>query len=394
MLVLAASLSLLVGLSLGLLGGGGSILMLPMLVYVLHVGPREAIASSLFVVGATSAVASLAHARSGAVQWRVGGLFAAAAMIGAFAGGRVAHFVPAPVLLGGFAVMMLVTAIAMMRGRRAPEGEHRLSIVRVLGVAAVVGTLSGLLGAGGGFLVVPALALFGGLGMRHAIGTSLFVIALQSAAGFAGQLGAVHLDGMLLAVVTLAAIVGSLAGARASRKVPADSLRRGFAWLVLGMGVFVLARQFPSLGGLRNMIASSFAPVPALIGGVLVGLAASLYLLSHGKVAGISGIYCAVFEKGKERLDPFAFVLGLVAAGLVGKLVSPGAFDAPRLGIAAVIVAGLLVGYGTRLGNGCTSGHGVCGISRLSARSIVATGTFIGTGVLTVAVVRMLGGMS
>jgi uncharacterized membrane protein YedE/YeeE len=142
------------------------------------------------------------------------------------------------------------------------------------------------------------------------------------------------------------------------------------------------------------MIASSFAPVPALVGGVLVGLAASLYLLSHGKVAGISGIYCSVFEKGKERLDRFAFVVGLMAAGLVAKLVSPGAFDPPKLGIVAVIVAGLLVGYGTRLGNGCTSGHGVCGISRLSARSIVATGTFIAAGVVTVALVRMLGGMS
>jgi uncharacterized membrane protein YfcA len=263
MLFLAAALSLAVGLSLGLLGGGGSILTLPMLVYVLHVGPREAIASSLFVVGATSAIASLAHARNGAVQWRVGGLFAAAAMIGAFVGGRVAHLVPAAILLGGFAVMMLVTAIAMMRGRRAPEGEQRLAVVRVLGVATIVGTLSGLLGAGGGFLVVPALALFGGLHMRQAIGTSLFVIALQSAAGFAGQLGSVHLDWTLLVVVTVAAIVGSLAGARFSRKVAAESLRRGFAWLVLGMGVFVLGRQIP-------------LALAVVIG--VVGLAAALFV--------------------------------------------------------------------------------------------------------------------
>jgi uncharacterized membrane protein YfcA len=270
MLFLAATLSLAVGLSLGLLGGGGSILTLPMLVYVLHVDPREAIASSLFVVGATSAIASLAHARKGAVQWRVGGLFAAAAMTTAFVFGRVAHFVPASILLGGFAVMMLVTAIAMMRGRRAPEGEQRLAVVRVLGVATIVGALSGLLGAGGGFLVVPALALFGGLPMRQAIATSLFVIALQSAAGFAGQLGAVHLDWMLLVVVTIAAIIGSLVGARFSQKVGADTLRRGFSWLVLGMGVLVLARQVP-------------LAIAAVTG--VVGLAAALFVSRSSRPA-------------------------------------------------------------------------------------------------------------
>ncbi|MGZ3473506.1 MAG: TSUP family transporter, partial [Polyangiales bacterium] len=115
MILLVASLSLAVGLSLGLLGGGGSILTLPMLVYIAGLDARAVIASSLLVVGVTSAVAVIAHARAGAVQWRVGGVFAAAAMVGAYAGGRVAHFVPATALLAGFATLMLVTSIAMMR---------------------------------------------------------------------------------------------------------------------------------------------------------------------------------------------------------------------------------------------------------------------------------------
>ncbi|MGZ3418568.1 MAG: sulfite exporter TauE/SafE family protein [Polyangiales bacterium] len=255
MILLVASLSLAVGLSLGLLGGGGSILTLPMLVYIAGLDARAAIASSLLVVGVTSAVAVIAHARAGAVQWRVGGVFAAAAMVGAYVGGRVAHFVPATALLAGFATLMLVTSIAMMRGRRAPEGEHRLAVARVLGVASLVGSMSGLLGAGGGFLVVPALALFGGLEMRKAIGTSLFVIALQSAAGFAGQAQNAHLDARLLAVVSAAAVVGTLGGARLARRVSPDQLRRGFAWLVLAMGVFVLARQIPLVAALGTGVA-------------------------------------------------------------------------------------------------------------------------------------------
>ncbi|MGZ3418569.1 MAG: YeeE/YedE family protein [Polyangiales bacterium] len=142
------------------------------------------------------------------------------------------------------------------------------------------------------------------------------------------------------------------------------------------------------------MTISNFTPIPALVGGVLIGLAASLYLLTHGKVAGISGIYCSLFSREEgDRPDRLAFVLGLAAAGIVARLLAPSAIGAPQLGLAGVVVAGLLVGYGTRLGNGCTSGHGVCGISRLSARSSIATMVFVGAGVVTVTAVRMLGGL-
>lgn len=130
----------------------------------------------------------------------------------------------------------------------------------------------------------------------------------------------------------------------------------------------------------------SFTPVPALIGGALIGLAASLFLLTHGKVAGISGLYAGLLRRGtSDRSTPLAFIAGLLLAGAAMRTLFPGLFEASYGGsLTVALAAGLLVGFGTQLGNGCTSGHGVCGISRLSPRSLVATGTFMATGFLTV----------
>ncbi len=138
-----------------------------------------------------------------------------------------------------------------------------------------------------------------------------------------------------------------------------------------------------------------FTPVPAFIGGALIGLSASLFLLGHGRVAGISGLYGSIFRRGAaNKMLAMWFVAGLVLAGFVVRLVHPAAFAStwtPSLPLA--LVAGLVVGVGTQLGNGCTSGHGVCGISRLSIRSLVATVTFMATGGITVFLVRhVLGG--
>ncbi len=247
MLALAATLSAVIGLTLGLLGGGGSILTVPMLVYVVKLDPREAIASSLFVVGTTSLVGVVAHARAGRVAWRVGGLFGAAGMAGAYLGGRAARFVPATLLLVLFAVMMLLTSAAMLRGRRGgPSGEREVAVVKALLLGLAVGAFSGLVGAGGGFLVVPALSLLGGLPMPRAIATSLLVIALQSLAGFAGHVAHVSLHLPLLAVITTASIAGSVVGARLASRANPETLRRGFGWLVLAMGVFLLGKQLPA----------------------------------------------------------------------------------------------------------------------------------------------------
>lgn len=133
---------------------------------------------------------------------------------------------------------------------------------------------------------------------------------------------------------------------------------------------------------------------PALIGGALIGLSASLFLLTHGKVAGISGLYGGLLQPAASgHRERIAFVAGLLAAGLLLLRVHPVAFATSERPTAAILVAGLLVGIGTRLGNGCTSGHGVCGISRFSVRSVVATVTFLGTGALTVLVTRHLLGV-
>lgn len=136
---------------------------------------------------------------------------------------------------------------------------------------------------------------------------------------------------------------------------------------------------------------SSF--IPPLIGGVLIGLASSAFLWTHGKVAGISGLYAGIWDRHvPDRALRIAFVAGLLVAGVVALIVWPAGFGKSVVGLGAVTVAGLLVGFGTKMGNGCTSGHGVCGISRLAPRSMMATITFITTGALTVLAVKHLGG--
>ncbi|WP_347403515.1 sulfite exporter TauE/SafE family protein [Micromonospora sp. WMMD967] len=247
-LALTVGLAVLIGVSLGLLGGGGSILAVPLLVYVADLPAKEAIATSLLVVGATSVVGVIPHARAHRVRWRTGLIFGLAGMTGAYAGGRLAGLIPGGVLLTGFAVMMLATAVAMIRGRRDADGRaapHELPVPRVILDGVVVGLVTGLVGAGGGFLVVPALALLGGLPMSVAVGTSLVVIAMKSFAGLAGYLSTVQIDWGLAAAVTAAAIAGSLAGGRLTARIPADILRKAFGWFVVVMGVFVLGQQLP-----------------------------------------------------------------------------------------------------------------------------------------------------
>lgn len=253
MLAVAAILAGIIGILLGLLGGGGSILTLPMLVYVVKLDPKEAIASSLFVVGTTSIVGVIAHARAGRVVWRVGALFGVAGMAGAYLGGRLAHYVPSTVLLVMFAAMMLLTSMAMLRGRKQGSTETRdVAIGKALILGFFVGSISGLVGAGGGFLVVPALSILGGLPMPRAVATSLLVITMQSLSGFMGHVAHVSLHWPLLLLVTSVSIAGSLLGARLAKRANPDTLRKSFGWLVLAMGVFLLGKQLPG-GPLRDV---------------------------------------------------------------------------------------------------------------------------------------------
>lgn len=283
-IAVAIVLSLVIGISLGLLGGGGSILTVPILRYVLGMEAHDAIAVSLLVVGVTSAAAVVPHARKGRVRWRTGIVFGLAGMLGAFGAGRVAHFIPASVLLGLFGVMMMVTAIAMMRGRKAASDAMapsdavartsgvrttELPIAKVLGEGLVVGAVTGLVGAGGGFLVVPALVLLGGLPMEVAVGTSLVVIAMKSLAGFAGYLGHAEIDWEIAALVAASAVGGSVIGSALAGRISPDRLRMGFAWFVVAMAFFILGQEVPRALGIE----------PAMIW-VLAGSALGVALLA------------------------------------------------------------------------------------------------------------------
>ncbi len=249
MIVLVIALAVLVGVALGMLGGGGSILTVPLLVYVAGMDAQPAIATSLLVVAVTSAVAAVSHARAGRVQLRTGLVFGAAGLVGAYAGGRIAHHLPDDVLLLAFAAMMIATSVAMIRGRREPDADDvpaRLPVGRALLTGAGVGLVAGLVGAGGGFLVVPALALLGGLAMPVAVGTSLVVVAINSAGGLVGHLATVAIDWRLAAGVTAAAVVGALLGGRLAGRVSPARLRTSFGWFVLAMGALVVVQEVPA----------------------------------------------------------------------------------------------------------------------------------------------------
>jgi uncharacterized protein len=292
MIALTIALAVFVGIALGLLGGGGSILTVPLLAYVAGMDAKQAIATSLLVVGVTSAVGAVSHARAGRVQWRTGLIFGAAGMAGASAGGLLARFIPGTILLIGFAVMMIATAIAMLRGRKnveASDGTHRMPVVKIVAEGLIVGLVTGLVGAGGGFLVVPALALLGGLPMPIAVGTSLIVIAMKSFAGLAGYLASVQIDWAVAGAVTAAAVAGALIGARLTAMVNPDALRKAFGWFVLAMSSVILGQEIHAAVGIGAAAVTVLAagvtfactryahcPVRRLVGRRRVTAAASL----------------------------------------------------------------------------------------------------------------------
>lgn len=277
MLAIAVLLAVVVGISLGLLGGGGSILTLPILRYVLGMEAHQAVAVSLLVVGTTSAFAMIPHALKGRVRWRTGALFGAAGMVGAYGAGRIATLLPSGLLLGLFGAMMLVTAGAMMRGRKiAPDMSavvRDLPVAKVLAEGLVVGTVTGLVGAGGGFLVVPALVLLGGLPMDIAVGTSLVVIAMKSFAGFAGYLSSTPIDSTVASLVTAAAVLGSFAGGALAGRISPDRLREGFAWFVVAMAFFILGQELPRALGFPVSILTAL--LGTVVGTSLVAIIAA-----------------------------------------------------------------------------------------------------------------------
>ena len=237
--------SALIGICIGFFGGGGSILTLPLLVYVFGLETKSAIASSLLVVGLASLCASVRHFVAGNVELRTAFVFGAGGVIGAYAGARIARLIDGTLLLMLFAALMIVAASAMWRGRRGVRDDATGDRAdrRLVAQGAAVGLLTGVVGAGGGFLIVPALALWAGLPMRRAVGTSLLVIVLNTAAGFAGYTHHVAIDPQLVTAVAATTIAGALVGAQLTRLVDPTLLRRGFAGLIVTIAVLVLAQE-------------------------------------------------------------------------------------------------------------------------------------------------------
>ncbi|MCE9578934.1 MAG: sulfite exporter TauE/SafE family protein [Deltaproteobacteria bacterium] len=244
--LVGVGVSVLIGVSLGLLGGGGSILTVPTIHYVFGVEAHAAITSSLLIVGVTSLVALVPHLRARRVRGRIGLVFGGASMLSAYGAGRLSRLVSPTVLLIAFGAMMVVAAVAMLRPRTR-EAPPRASLVALVVQGLAVGAVTGFVGAGGGFVIVPALVVIVGLSMPEAVATSLLVIAMNSFVAFGATVGAVALDGRVIAAVLIAAIAGGAAGGMVAGRVPAARLRRGFGWFVLAMAAVVLGTELARL---------------------------------------------------------------------------------------------------------------------------------------------------
>ena len=253
--------SILIGISLGLIGGGGSILTVPVLVYLFHVDPVQATAYSLFIVGASSLVGAWPKYKQGFVNLKTAIIFGIPSIAAVFATRK--FIVPAiPNELGEFAgiaitksllmmmlfaVLMVAASFSMIRSKKNKEteleGEQKFNYPLILLEGALVGILTGLVGAGGGFLIIPALVMLSKLPMKQAVGTSLLIIAAKSLIGFTGDLGNRTMDWTLLLTVTALAIAGIFIGDKLSKRIDGNQLKKGFGWFVLVMGLYVIVQQ-------------------------------------------------------------------------------------------------------------------------------------------------------
>ena len=253
MSVLGAGLALLVGFVLGLLGGGGSVLTVPILIYALHLEVKPAIATSLCVVGLVSFIGFLSHVKQRTVETRVALIFGPFAVAAAYISARLAKHIPGEVQLILFALVGLAGSVLMFRGtfgktKSADAVDYHLdlnpsTLIRLAVQGIAVGALTGVVGVGGGFLIVPALVIVEKLPMRLAVGTSLLVITMNALSGFAGYTGTVPIDWTLVVWFSGIAAAGSIIGTLISKRVPQRNLRQIFGVLLIGVSLYVLYRR-------------------------------------------------------------------------------------------------------------------------------------------------------
>lgn len=251
--------SVFVGIILGLLGGGGSILSIPILVYLFAVEPVQASAYSLFIVGVTSFTGAISKYKEHLVNLKTGILFGIPSIIAIFCTRKwILPAIPDTLftygdfimtkrvlMLGLFAILMIPASIPLIRGRNSFVSDNqKFRVFLVIVEGSLIGFLTGLVGAGGGFLIVPALVFLTGLPFKTAVGTSLFIISTNSLLGFTGDLLNYRMDWPFLLAITALAIVGIFIGNLLSDRISSGRLRKGFGWMTLLMGCFILVREF------------------------------------------------------------------------------------------------------------------------------------------------------
>ncbi len=250
--------SLFIGVSLGLIGGGGSILTVPVLVYLFAISPTIAVSYSLFIVGLTSLVGAFNYYRKGLVNFKTVLLFGSSSITTVFIARKcIIPFLPNVFLRLGsfevthslfvmvvFAILMLAASVSMIRSRKVvAERETKEKPWMLVMYGVLIGLVTGFLGAGGGFLLIPALVILMKLPMKEAIGTSLLIIALNSLIGFLGDIGRHSIDWIFITIISAIAIAGIFIGSYFNQKVNSDKLKKGFGWFVLVMGIYIIVKE-------------------------------------------------------------------------------------------------------------------------------------------------------
>ena len=264
-ILLGFSAAILIGVSLGLIGGGGSILTVPVLVYILGVDPVLATAYSLFVVGSTSLVGAGTYMKKGLVNYKTAVDFAIPSFIAVFLTRKfMVPALPDPLFSVGeaiitknigimvfFAIIMLAASISMVRNKKCLDCDEnepiRYNFPMIALEGSVVGVITGIVGAGGGFLIIPALVILARLPMKMAVGTSLLIIAAKSLIGFLGDVSTQTIDWQMLLIFTGLSIVGIFIGSALSKKINEKALKTGFGWFVLVMGVYIIGKELMAL---------------------------------------------------------------------------------------------------------------------------------------------------